>query len=77
LTASKTKTSWLEGLLRSNLQTDSEAEDDTLNMSNASTEPWKIEYDLYFAMVEVGLNSTNIVQWWGVSKLTLSILLLI
>jgi hypothetical protein len=74
MTASKKGTSRLEGLLRSNLQTDSEAEDDTMTPSNASTEPWKIEYDLYFATVEVGLNGTNIVQWWGVSKLTLSIL---
>ena len=42
-----------------------------MNMSNVSTKPWKIEYDLYFATVEVELNGMNIVQWWGVSKLTL------
>ena len=70
MTASKKKTSQLEELLRSNLQTDSEAEDDTIDTS--STEPWTIEYDLYFATVEVGLNGTNLVEWWGVSKLTSS-----
>jgi hypothetical protein len=68
MTASKKKTSWLEGLLCSNLQTDSEAEDDSMNTSSGSTELWKIEYDLYLATVEVGLNGTNIVQWWGVSQ---------
>ena len=64
----KKKAGCLQGLLHDNLQTDSEAEDDTVNTPGASSEPWKVEFKLYLATVEARLGGIDIIEWWGVCE---------
>jgi hypothetical protein len=53
-TVTKKKAGRLQGLLRDNLQTDSEAEDDAMNSLGASSEPWKVEFELYLERLRLG-----------------------
>lgn len=73
VTASKKKGGRLEGLLRNNLHTDSEADDDIPNQPSTSVEPWKVEFELFLATVEAELDGMDIIEWWGVSHFAFSL----
>lgn len=65
--ASCKKNSRLNTLLRDNLYTDSEAEDDDDVASGATSEPWEAEFQQYLKTVEAVDNDVDIISWWGVS----------
>ena len=39
-----------------------------MNLAGASSEPWKVEFELYLATVEAGLGGIDIIEWWGVRE---------
>ena len=65
--ASRKKHSRLNTLLRDNLHTDSEAEDEDDTASSATSEPWEAEFHQYLKAVEAVNDDVDIISWWGVS----------
>ena len=63
------KYSRLEGLLRDNLQTDLEAEDEVGSTFSDISEPWMGEFNQYLKTVEAVAEDVDIVSWWGVRGL--------
>lgn len=55
-----------EGLLRDNLLTDSEAEEDEDSFANTSAKPWRAKFQRYLDTVEAIPDDIDIVAWWGV-----------
>jgi hypothetical protein len=53
-------------LVRRNLETDSEAEDD-LDVGSHPLRPWMVEYERYINTHDVIPSRTSIIAWWGVS----------
>jgi len=59
------KQSRMAGLIRRNLDTDSENEDDTDEALDPA-KPWMGEFKRYLDTVDVVPDNMNIVRWWGV-----------
>lgn len=54
-------------LVRRNVETDSEAEDDLDGSGSDPLRPWMVEYERYINTHDVIPSRTSIVAWWGVS----------
>ena len=69
LSGNRKKHSRLEGLLRANLHTDSEEEDDLDPLASDTSDPWMAEFNRYLKTVEAIPEDMDTVSWWGVSPI--------